>query len=53
MPKAKQKTALTEDDDNDPCGVVNLQEAEAHANNLDLIMAKIEEQVKAGDKRAC
>ena len=40
-----------EDDDNDPCGVVNPQEVKAHANNLDLIMAQIKEQVKVGDMK--
>ena len=51
MPKAKQKTGSTEDGDNNPFGVVNPKEAEAHANNLDLIMTNIEKQVKAGDTR--
>ena len=51
MPKAKQKTGLTEDGDNNPHGVVNPKEAEAHANNLDLIITNIEDQVKRGHMR--
>ena len=51
IPKVTCKTGSTGESDNDPGGVVNPREAEDHANNLELIMASIEEWVKAGNTR--
>ena len=51
MPKATHKTVSTGESDNDPGSVVNPKQAEDHTNDLESIMASIEEWVQAGDTK--
>ena len=51
MPKVTHKTGSMGEIDIDTGGVVNPKEAEDHANELELIMANIEEWVEPGDTR--